>query len=171
MDDRAKFERLFRAHVAAVRAYALRRTDAATAEDVVADTFLVCWRRLDAVPENALPWLYGVARRALANRRRAARRADAVAARAVAAAGSGVSAGREELAGVLQAMTRLSERDREVLRLDAWEGLDGADGARAAGCSVSAYRVRLHRARRRLAVLLEDESAAPQLMPVREGTR
>jgi RNA polymerase sigma-70 factor (ECF subfamily) len=166
MDDRARFEALFRTHVSAVRAYALRRSDAATAEDVVADTFLVCWRRLDDVPADALPWLYGVARRGLANRRRSARRAAAALDRSRderPRAPLHPQERRGDLAAVLEAMSRLSERDREALRLEAWEGLSAADAARAAGCTVTAYRVRLHRARRRLAAMLGDESdvAAP----------
>lgn len=177
MDDRARFEQLFRAHVGAVRAYARRRCDAATAEDVVADAFLVCWRRLDEVPENALPWLYGVARRGLANRRRAARRADAVLDRSrdehprPAFDGDERIEQRSDVAGILGAIARLPERDREVLRLSAWEGLDAADAARAAGCTVPAYRVRLHRARRRLAAMLEDDSAAATTMRTPEGAR
>jgi RNA polymerase sigma-70 factor (ECF subfamily) len=68
------FESLFRDHYAAVRGYALRRAPRDMAPDVVAETFLVAWRRLDDVPADALPWLYGVARRVLANARRSADR-------------------------------------------------------------------------------------------------
>jgi RNA polymerase sigma-70 factor, ECF subfamily len=172
VDDRARFEAIFRAHVGAVRAYARRRSDPATAEDVVADTFLVCWRRLDDVPGDPLPWLYGVARRALANRRRAARRAESAierfgGERVAAPPGPAERAERRgDVAGILTAMAGLGERDREVLRLDAWEGLAAADAARAAGCSVTAYRVRLHRARRRLAARLEAGDA-PSCLPLR----
>ena len=81
-EDHAAFERLFRAHLPAVRAYARRRIDATTAEDVVAETFVVCWRRLDDVPDDPLPWLLGVARRCLANRRRSDDRRSALAERA-----------------------------------------------------------------------------------------
>jgi RNA polymerase sigma-70 factor (ECF subfamily) len=165
VDDRATFERLFRAHVGAVRAYALRRTDPATAEDVVADTFLVCWRRLDRVPADPLPWLYAVARRSLANRRRSARRAGDMLERARVeprppAPQPGEQAERRErMRDMLAALAQLSEPDREVLRLDVWEGLAPARAARAAGCSLTAYRVRLHRARRRLAARLAEEPA------------
>ena len=65
-----RFERIFREHYAAVRSYALRRAPSDMAPDVVAETFLVAWRRLDDVPADPLPWLYGVARRVLANARR-----------------------------------------------------------------------------------------------------
>jgi RNA polymerase sigma-70 factor, ECF subfamily len=73
-----RFELLFRANYPAVRAYALRRSSGDSAQDVVAETFLVAWRRLDDVPADALPWLYGVARRVLANQRRTMRRSEAL---------------------------------------------------------------------------------------------
>ncbi len=72
-ERRMLFEAI-RSHADVVRAYALRRADPDEAEDVVAVTFLVAWRRLDEVPEHARPWLLGVARRVLANRRRGADR-------------------------------------------------------------------------------------------------
>src|SRR4051812_24875715 len=74
----ARFERLFSDHQRAVLAYAMRRARSlADAEDVAAETFAICWRRLDIVPEvNPLPWIYGVARRVLANQRRASGRRE-----------------------------------------------------------------------------------------------
>src|SRR4051794_38424067 len=58
-----------------LRRYALRRTDPNTADDVVADTLLVVWRRLDEVPpDGRLPWCYAVAANCLANVNRSARR-------------------------------------------------------------------------------------------------
>ena len=73
-----RFEEMFTEHYAAVRGYALRRTSADAAQDAVAETFLVAWRRLDDVPPDALPWLFGVARRVLANQRRSAARSEAL---------------------------------------------------------------------------------------------
>lgn len=78
---RARFERLYDAHYAPVLAYALRRSGRTVAHDVAAETFLVAWRRLDDVPVDAAPWLYGVARRVLANERRAEKRRAALAER------------------------------------------------------------------------------------------
>ena len=161
MTDTERFEALFRAHRPQVLAYARRRVDAATAEDVVADAFLVCWRRLDDVPSEALPWLLGVARRCLANRVRGDARRSALIERA---AGAEIATGGDpaealgERERVLAAFSGLSERDREVLALVAWEGLDVAGAATAMGCSKTALKVRLHRARRRLAARL----ATPQ---------
>ena len=148
-----RFEALFREHYAAVRAYALRRASAEVAQDAVGEAFLVAWRRLDAVPEDALPWLYATCRRTLANERRSTRRASSVAQRVAAEPSSG---GRDpaELVGdaelVRAALGSLGERHREAIMLTAWEGLGPDRAARAAGCSRGAFAVRLHRARRRL---------------------
>jgi RNA polymerase sigma-70 factor, ECF subfamily len=163
VSDRAAFEELFRAHVGAVHAYALRRSDAATADEVVADTFLVCWRRLDRVPEDALPWLYAVARRCLANRLRAGRREQARSAPAAVAPADPTAETYEQRAHareVLAALAQLPEKEREALQLCAWEGLSPSDAARAAGCSGPTFRVRLHRARRHLTALLDTPPAA-----------
>src|ERR1035437_11027905 len=80
-DPAAVFERLFAAHYWAVRSYVLRRAPSAAVEDVVAETFLVAWRRLDAVRDDPLPWVFGGARRVLANQHRAGRRRGALTAR------------------------------------------------------------------------------------------
>src|SRR4051812_50025906 len=74
MDPQARFEAIFTAHYRDIHRYALCRTDPAEAEEVVEEAFTICWAKLDAVPDPALPWLYGVARKCLANRRRAAAR-------------------------------------------------------------------------------------------------
>lgn len=159
--DAQRFEKLFRSNYPRVLAYALRRADPALADEVVADTFLVCWRRLDDVPANALPWLLGVARRCLANSRRGAARREALIGRLEATAErspidqlEGIS-DRPSLAA---AFAELSEADRETLRLIAWERLSVPDAAQVVGCSAPAFAVRLHRARRRLAASLR---AAP----------
>ena len=165
MSDRAAFEAVFREHVGAVHAYALRRSDAATADEVVADTFLVCWRRFDRVPDDALPWLYAVARRCLANRLRAGRREQARTGPAVATPADPTADAYEQRARtreVLAALAELPPKEREALQLCAWEGLSPAAAARVAGCTAAAFRVRLHRARRRLSVALD---VAPVSVP------
>jgi RNA polymerase sigma-70 factor, ECF subfamily len=162
VSDRAAFESVFRAHVGAVHAYALRRSDAATADEVVADTFLVCWRRFDRVPEDALPWLYAVARRCLANRLRAGRREQARTAPPPSASGDQTADTYEQRARareVLAALAELPPKEREALQLCAWEGLAPADAARVVGCTATAFRVRLHRARRRLTATLDATPA------------
>jgi RNA polymerase sigma-70 factor (ECF subfamily) len=154
LERRHGLEALFAAHAGSVRAYARRRIDAATADDTVSEVFVIAWRRLEEVPEDALPWLLGCARRVLANQRRSTRRGEALTRRlegASAPAGwTGVSDGPLALA-----LAELGERDREILLLICWEGLEPAQAARVLGCSRNALAVRLHRARRRLAIALE----------------
>ena len=144
---RERFAQTFEEHFRAVSAYALRRTTPAEAEDVVAETFLVAWRRLDVIPEEARPWLLGVARRVLANQRRAAGRRHALREQV-----SGVPTSEQEPSRrptVLQALACLSDTDREVLLLVAWDGLSVREAATTLRCSRTAMKVRLHRARRR----------------------
>jgi RNA polymerase sigma-70 factor, ECF subfamily len=155
-----RFDQLYSEHVDAVRAYVRRRVPEDVVEDVVADVFLVCWRKLDDVPAQALPWLYAVARRTLANeRRRSARRAHVP---------EDVSH-EPELVGdsaLAAAFAELSDGDREVLRLVAWEGLSLREAARVLECSPVACRVRYHRAKSRLASRL---TAAASFRPEPRG--
>jgi RNA polymerase sigma-70 factor (ECF subfamily) len=164
---RARFEAVFDAHYRDVHRYALRRTDPALAEEVANEAFLVAWRRFDSLPrENPLPWLYATAGNILANQRRAearhARRNEA-AAKEPSAPGRDPADRLAERDAVLQAFAALSERDREALRLTAWERLSLADGARAAGITRTAFAVRVSRARRRLAAALRDRDSAIDL--------
>lgn len=144
-------DELYRRYAPAVEAYARRRAPS-LAEDVVAETFLVCWRRLDRVPADALPWLYAVARKTLANQRRGERRA------ALPLPASRTTADVELPTDpvLARAFAGLRPRDREVLTLVAWERLSPADAARVLGCSTVSCRVRLHRAKQRLARRLEE---------------
>jgi RNA polymerase sigma-70 factor, ECF subfamily len=153
-------ETWFREHSADVLAYALRRTDAASAEDVVAEVFLIAWRREDRVPEtDPVLWLYSVARRVLANQRRAARRRDALV--AVLGPLARRHTGDPEPAGspLRVALARLRPDDREVLMLTAWEGLDASQAGVVLGCTAQAVHTRLHRARGRLQAELDREIA------------
>jgi RNA polymerase sigma factor (sigma-70 family) len=164
--DPEEFEALFRAHHRAVLGYALRRTSRPIADEVVAETFLVVWRRLGDVPDDPRPWLFGVARRCLANAHRSAARSGALADRVVAATPDHPGRDPADLVGerdaIRIAFAQLSENDREALRLVAWEGLDSRRAATAAGCSRAAFAVRLHRARRRLGARLAALEAAPE---------
>jgi RNA polymerase sigma-70 factor, ECF subfamily len=144
---RERFAQAFDEHFRAVSAYALRRTTPAEAEDVVAETFLVAWRRLDELPEEAKPWLLGIARRVLANQRRAAGRRHALTERIAGMPARERDPGRRP--GVLQALAGLSDADREVLLLVAWDGLSIREAATTLRCTRTAMKVRLHRARRR----------------------
>ena len=166
MDPRDRFNELYRAQYQAVLRYALCRTDPESARDVVAETFLVAWRRLDAVPADpaqAAPWLFGVARLVLANADRSRRRLDRVAARLGGEHLSGqspdIARGVAERTRLERALASLPEIDQEALRLVGWEELDLAEAAQVMGCSRPTMTVRLHRARRRLARVLAADTA------------
>jgi RNA polymerase sigma-70 factor (ECF subfamily) len=156
MDDaeaRAVFDQIYEGHAKAVLGYALRRTSSDAAQDVVSETFLVTWRRLSDVPREPLPWLLGVARRVLANQRRGARRADALRIRLMHDEQVGLIDNLPALdldSPVLKALSRLSDAERELLMLVAWEGLSTAQAGEVLSISSVAARVRLHRAKRRL---------------------
>ena len=152
---RARFEALFEAHYGAVLAYARRRASSDVGADVAAATFEVAWRRLDEVPDEALPWLYGVARRLLANTRRADVRRQRLWSRLRALGPAEPADVAAEEPGARDALARLRPQDREVLMLVAWEGLNPGAAASSLGISAGAFAVRLHRARQRL----EEEMA------------
>lgn len=155
-DSEEQLRRLYTLHGRVVLAYALRRTSSAEdAADAVAETFLVAWRRLDSVPsDDALPWLYGVARRVLANQRRATHRRVRLAERLrqeLPAAIQAIDPPLTSKGPVMAALRRLSADDQEILLLAAWEQLEPNEIAEVLGISRIAARSRLHRARRRLA--------------------
>jgi RNA polymerase sigma factor (sigma-70 family) len=166
VDDDARFERLYRAHASTVRAYARRRlTSDALADDVVSDVFLVVWRRLDEVPPQPRPWLYGIARRALANRRRGEARTTALRERIHREPRPRADGVPDEDGRVVRALARLSEPDRELLLLVAWEGLEPSELAQALGARSGTIAVRLHRARHRLTDALAAEDRLTDTPP------
>jgi RNA polymerase sigma-70 factor (ECF subfamily) len=154
-----RYRRLFDRYSREVYAYCRRRTDAAAAADAAAETLMVAWRRLDDIPEGdaALGWLYGVARRVLANEFRRTRRSR----RLLARLRSGdpppnptpevVVVRREQDRILVAALGRLRPQDREVLRLAWWEELPHGEIATLVGCSPKAVSQRIHRAARRVA--------------------
>lgn len=146
------FENVFDTHSAEVAAYLRRRVSADVADDVLADTFLVAWRRIEDMPARPLPWLLGIAHRSLANHLRGRRRQQALVDRLTAVGGPSREQARAgpEKSDVLEALRRLKPIDQEVLLLIAWEGLTTAEAASVLGCSKGAFRVRLHRARNRM---------------------
>jgi RNA polymerase sigma-70 factor (ECF subfamily) len=179
-DERQRrFEAAYAAHHGPILGYVLRRTsNPDDAADVIAETFLTAWRRLDDMPPDpqARLWLYGVARRVLANHHRGQRRAAALAGRLRAdlAAAYQPPEFTGELAQIAEAFRGLAGPERELLALAAWEGLDHGQIAVVLACSRNAVRIRLHRARKRFAAELarcqarSAESASPAL-PIPTG--
>ena len=170
-----RFEQLWEELFARVLGYALRRTDPEEARDVVAETFTVAWRRLEDVPagDGALPWLLATARKQLANRRRSAAVRDRHATGPF-ASDAGQRDPADEVAdraALASAFARLSIDDRETLALIAWDGLHPREAAVVQGCSAATFAVRAHRARRRLAALLEAGDSSPALDTRQGGSR
>lgn len=170
VSTKAQFERLYRTHAQAVYRYCLRRTSTEDAKDAAADVFAVAWRRFDAIPndEAQLPWLYGVARNILNDRRRSRRRRDRLTAK-VAAQGPEHIEGPEpqvvrsaEYDAVVAAIGRLPEKDQEIIRLVEWEGLDREQVAAMMFVSRSAIDKRMARAYKKL-----ERQLKPQFRDVR----
>jgi RNA polymerase sigma factor (sigma-70 family) len=163
MTNHERLVALFEDHHVAVLGYLSRRVDSPhEAADAFSEVFLVAWRRLDDVPAGgaARLWLYGVARRVLANERRSARRREALvdrlAATLPATAFVAPDDGWSGVGRLRDALDRLPDADAELLRLVAWEGLTPSGAAAVFGIGPTTARVRLHRARARLRALLPE---------------
>jgi RNA polymerase sigma-70 factor (ECF subfamily) len=163
IDDHERLTAIYDQHAHRVYAYALRHCGRNRADDVLAETFAIAWRRRDQVPDDPVGWLLVTARNVISGARRAEhRRLRLTALLAEQPTGHHSSAGevaqhRQEL---LQALDRLSQREREALLLVAWDGLDSRQAALVAGCTQRAFRARLARARARLtAELLQPDDS------------
>jgi RNA polymerase sigma-70 factor (ECF subfamily) len=166
--DEAWFTTIYDAHYADIVNYGRRRSiqlDAAA--ELAQEVFVVAWRRRYDVPAPGLPWLYGVARRLLANQRRAVRsRPDTVPVPDLEHMADRLGTepdARADLADVRTALASLSEADQEILRLIGWEELTVSEAAQVLGCTRTAAAVRLHRARRRLVKAMAKPAAGPLL--------
>jgi RNA polymerase sigma-70 factor (ECF subfamily) len=148
-----RLEQLYAAHASAVFGYARRRASWEDADEVVSETFLIAWRRLDQVPSQERAWLIGVARKVLANRNRTEVRQQRVR-RRLAVAVPPEDAPQRADGRVHSALAQMSDNDRDALTMLAWDGLSPAEIGTALGCSRAAAYVRIHRARRRFAALL-----------------
>ena len=158
-----RFRRLYDTHYRPIVGYFIRRLDHnGSAQDLAEDVFLTAWARFDQVPagDDELFWLYGVAKRVLANHRRKLTRRWKITAR------TGNPEERtdpvedqvirhEEAQTVVNGLESLRIQDQELIRLAYWEELPHAAIAELVGCSKGAVDVRLHRAIRRLRKALE----------------
>jgi RNA polymerase sigma-70 factor (ECF subfamily) len=149
---RARFEAVAPSVIDAVRRYLARRTDPATADDVLSETLLTCWRRLADMPDEHVLWAYGIARRALANAERGRRRQARLAAKIARLDPPPSVTESHHLEDELltAALASLRPEDAELLRLWAWEDLAPGQIAVVLGVSANAVNIRLHRAKARL---------------------
>jgi len=152
------FGSLYQRHYRAIRDFCRRRVPRDVVDDVVAETFLTAWRRIDDIPrgDQSLLWLYGVAYRVIghhwrsaARRRRLEERMHVINGGAASGADDAVVAA-DQRRRVLDAAARLSDNDADVLRLAAWEQLSIADIAAVLGIAPNAVKQRLHRAKQHL---------------------
>lgn len=160
MDDRrARFEALVAEVHEPLDRYLRRRANSHDADDVMSEVLLTLWRRLDAIPQpTPLPWCYGVARRALANHRRADRRRLHLVQRLEAQPPRGYG-DEEDHPELATALASLSPAEREIVILWAWEELEPREIAVVLETTPNAVSLRLSRARKKLAAELARQNA------------
>ncbi|MER6946497.1 RNA polymerase sigma factor [Nonomuraea sp. NPDC000554] len=165
-----RFTTLYNTYQARVYGYAVSRAGHQLAEEVVSETFLVAWRRLDDIPDHAqLQWLFRVARNILRDNFRQAARRESLEADLrtwMEQAVTDVGEHTTERLTVLRALATLSEDDKEILTLTTWHGLSAAEAAEVLSCTKATFFVRLHRARRRLQSAIDTAGTAPSPKPV-----
>lgn len=165
--EAAAFRRLYSDHFSAILGYTLRRADSPDdAADLVAEVFLVAWRRRAQLPveEEIRPWLFGVARRVLANQRRGEQRRRHLGRRLRLELREHLSVHDPteelvEVGAVRAALSTLPAADREVLELAVWEQIPPREIAIVLGLSAQVVRTRLSRARSRVRAVLESGPA------------
>ncbi|MCO8275881.1 sigma-70 family RNA polymerase sigma factor [Actinoplanes sp. TRM 88003] len=152
-DREARFRLLYADAYADVLAFAQRRGHPSHAEDVVAEAFLVVWRRFEDAPrrrDDARAWIFGIARHCLLNAQRGQGRQEALTVRISAVPPDGPGEPSAELIDLAAAWKQLSPAEQETLALTVFEDLTSAQAARVLGISAATYRIRLMRARRAL---------------------
>lgn len=172
--DKDWFTDLYHDNYRTLLAYARRRVDEQTADEVVADTLLVAWRRRDEVPEGfERAWLFGVARNTILTAARSARRLTRLRGKMRstilppwAACASEIS---DRASALLPALQSLRETDREILMLVAWEEMSHAEIGEAMGISPNAVAIRVHRARKRLGSRLEPRFGVGPRVGIQHG--
>lgn len=173
MDDTQRFTSLYETHYGHVARFVLRRAPDLDTGDIVASVFTTAWRRMPDVPaEEPLPWLYAVARHTLANEFRGRRRARQLDEQVRAAPISHLpdpAEGVIEQVALATVLADLNDRDQEILRLIAWEGLSVREVAAVLGCGRTAVAMRVYRLRRTVHHLLarDDTPLADPALPVR----
>jgi RNA polymerase sigma factor (sigma-70 family) len=176
-DPAERFTALYDRHYRSVLGYTLLRAGQDAAEDVVSETFMVAWRRLDDLPDPPLPWLLGVARNLLHKQYDSGRRRQALADRVTALttrddlAGPDVAERVVERDAARAALASLGERDVEAIVLATWYGLSPREAARVVGCSAATFTVRLHRARKRLVGALRAPRTPGGMALIQEEAR
>ena len=178
-DPITRFRTLYKSTFSGIYAYAARALvpDQSEIDDVVADVYLVAWRRIAELPQSPQDrlWLFGVARNIVRNTRRSTNRRHLLVDRIHRQPQLPVGSSEPSDVDVTDALRRLSPNEREVMQLVVWDGLSPTETAEVLGCSVNVVQVRLHRARRRLVRSLraasgESDGGAASVVPVTQVT-
>jgi RNA polymerase sigma factor (sigma-70 family) len=167
VDKESRFRALFNENYRQLARYARHRgLNSEEADDLIASTFEVVWRRFESVPDGngAVLWLYGIAFNQLRNLRRSNRRQTRLAARILPIASMPDAAEPSDIPieAIRAALRALSFDDREVILLVAGEGLSADEVGVVLGCGAATARSRLHRARKRLAIILDEGITVPR---------
>lgn len=165
VDDarRDRFEEVVAAVYEPIQRYLGRRVPPDDVGELLDDTLLVLWRRIDDVPtDDPLPWSYGVAKHCLANRRRSHRRHLRLVGRVTAESRSHrpltPEATTDTEAALSRALDILNEFDREMVRLWAWEQLEPREIALVLDTTPNAISIRLARVRTKLREHIERQN-------------
>lgn len=153
--ERERFDELWSKYAGSIYAYAARRVGRVDADEIVAEVFGVIWRRINEVPNPALPWLYGVGHNVIREHLRSEYRRGRL--QAILDQQPAASPGFDRTAAILEALLGLDDSDQEVLRLVAWEALPPREAAEVLGINGAALRMRLTRARRRFRAALAEQ--------------
>jgi len=149
----AEFERLYREHVRDIARYVARRVPPSSRDEVVANTFVAAWQKIDSVPEPNLQWLYRIAFFEVSHELRRLRRvADLPQVPPTVEFDSAQLEADDQVRYVLQ---RLTPSEQELIRLVHWEGQSRQEIAQILGVSANLVNVRLHRIHRRIEKRLE----------------
>lgn len=170
-DSEKRLSELYLAHSIDLRRYARRcGVPDHDVDDVIADVYLVTWRKLSSVPPppGDRLWLFGVARNIVAKRRDKFWRRLHLMERLRESVHSQHPEPAPDHAALREAIRRLPRSERDVVRLVEWEGLTHQEAALVMGCSANASRLRLHSAKTRLRRMLGDDEGEAAIHAERE---
>lgn len=145
------------AHDRIYRFFRRRTDDAATAEDLCAEVFRIVWEKAATGDDLSVLVLFGVARNVLRNHDRSLSRAAGLISALRRERGPGIHA---ERTAVRDGLDQLDTKEREVLLLTYWDGLNATEVSNLLNTSATAIRMRLHRARKELSRVLREQTVS-----------
>ena len=167
---RVRIERAVSEHASALLAYLTRRTALPhEAADLLAETFLILWKRAASLPpldEEVRPWMFGIARNVFLHHQRSAIRQRAVADRLRNELLTDPSSGfvdSTEFDDLHRILQELDPVDRDIIGLVHWEGFSLVEVSRMLRVKEGTVRSRYHRARARLREQLASDHSAREM--------